>query len=344
MHPFPFESLLTWFDIHGRHTLPWRAYFHLSDKDLSYRVWLSEILLQQTQVDRVTGYYENILKRFPTIESLASASYEEFFPYYQGLGYYSRARNMLATATIVTKEYGGVFPKNTEHLDRLPGVGPYTRAAIQAFVYDIPVLSFDTNLEKVFSRYYYGTRFHKLAKHEKTQIEKDFQTTGLSGRSINAAFMDFGSLVSLNNTPVRTSPGEHHPVFDMSTYPLSGCKWFETRGIQEISEKKQKHIFPTKDAQILVTLHQNHTLYYSSDTKVYLPFLLPPTEGDIRHSVQSYFRGQYGLEVSVRPPHAKYFQDDQPFVACNAQIQNGNNIFPVYPKNDRGMHEGKILA
>lgn len=83
MSPFPFLSLLDWAKIHGRHTLPWRAYFHLSDKDLGYHVWLSEILLQQTQAERVVDYYSDILGRFPTVESLAAASYEEFFPYYR---------------------------------------------------------------------------------------------------------------------------------------------------------------------------------------------------------------------------------------------------------------------
>ena len=83
MFSFPFQSLLNWSEKYGRHNLPWRQYFGLGKKDLGYHVWLSEILLQQTQVDRVIGYYENILKIFPTVESLAQATYEEFFPYYQ---------------------------------------------------------------------------------------------------------------------------------------------------------------------------------------------------------------------------------------------------------------------
>lgn len=83
MQKFPFQELLDWSKIHGRHSLPWRQYFHLSIKDLSYHIWLSEILLQQTQVERVMDYYNTILKHFPTVESLANTSYEEFFPYYQ---------------------------------------------------------------------------------------------------------------------------------------------------------------------------------------------------------------------------------------------------------------------
>ena len=106
MSPFPFLSLLHWSKIHGRHSLPWRAYFHLSKKDLSYHIWLSEILLQQTQAERVIDFYNHILSHFPTVESLANTSYEDFFPYYQGLGYYSRARNILKTAKIVVENHG----------------------------------------------------------------------------------------------------------------------------------------------------------------------------------------------------------------------------------------------
>lgn len=135
------------------------------------------------------------------VESLANASYEDFFPHYQGLGYYSRARNMLKTAKIIVESHSGIFPNNTLELLKLPGVGPYTAAAIRAFVYDESMLSFDTNLEKIFARYYHGSRFLKLSKEEKIFIENDFQKTSISGREINAAFMDFGSLISLNTKP-----------------------------------------------------------------------------------------------------------------------------------------------
>lgn len=317
MPPFPFSSLLDWSKLHGRHSLPWRQYFHLSDKDLSYHIWLSEILLQQTQAERVAVYYSDILKHFPTVESLASASYEEFFPHYQGLGYYSRARNILKTAKIISEQYGGVFPNDTGALVKLPGVGPYTAAAIRAFAYDEAVLSFDTNLEKIFSRFYHGTRFQKLTKEEKVQIETDFKRTGISGREINAAFMDFGSLVSLNNKPENLVGWEKIS----ENYPLAGCTWFQDRGTLEVQEKKKKLVFPTKDASIIVVLHENHKIYYSSLDSKYESFILPPTEDDIRHSVQDYFREKYSLELSVRPVHDKYFADDKPFVICNAQIQ-----------------------
>ena len=330
MSPFPFLSLLNWAKTQGRHSLPWRAYFHLSIKDLGYHIWLSEILLQQTQVERVIGYYDHILEHFPTIESLANASYEEFFPYYQGLGYYSRARNMLETAKIVTEEYGGIFPNNTEKLLRLPGIGPYTAAAIQAFVYDEPLLSFDTNLEKIFSRYYHGDRFRKLTHEEKTLLTKDFQDTGISGREINDAFMDFGSTISLN-----TKPSWENEWQELSKdFPLDNCLWLKTQGALEVQKKKKRLVFPTKDASIRVILHENHRIYYSSTEWEYQSFTLHATEGDIRQAVQEYFHTKYRLELSVRPIHDKYFENDKPFVACNAQVQKGNPNFPQYKKEN----------
>jgi A/G-specific adenine glycosylase len=104
MPPFEFPQLLYWYKNHGRHHLPWRDY-HFDTETLCYRIWLSEILLQQTQAARVVGYFDKILDRFPTLQSLAQTDYDTFFPYYQGLGYYSRAKNILACAQTLIKEH-----------------------------------------------------------------------------------------------------------------------------------------------------------------------------------------------------------------------------------------------
>jgi A/G-specific adenine glycosylase len=104
MKLFPWTSLLTWYAVSGRHDLEWRDY-SMDDDLRAYRVWLAEICLQQTQVERVRGYFTRILSVYPSVHDLARASYEEFFPYYQGMGYYSRARNLLATARIISSKY-----------------------------------------------------------------------------------------------------------------------------------------------------------------------------------------------------------------------------------------------
>lgn len=86
--PFPFQKILNWYKGHGRHDLPWRQVYDEPIKDRLYKVWIAEVMLQQTQVDRVIGYYSRFIAKYPTIESLATTTYEELFPYYQGLGYY----------------------------------------------------------------------------------------------------------------------------------------------------------------------------------------------------------------------------------------------------------------
>src|SRR3989344_8172097 len=147
------EKLEDFFQKTGREHLPWRK-----KKITAYEVWVSEIMLQQTQVSRVIGYYTRFLKRFPNIGSLAKASWAAFLPYYDGLGYYDRGRNMLKAAKEVVEKHHGRFPRDAEALRRLPGIGPYTAAAIMSFAYGDEHLAWDTNLKRVIGRVFYGGR------------------------------------------------------------------------------------------------------------------------------------------------------------------------------------------
>lgn len=191
--PFPFNSILQWYRKNGRHDLPWRQVYHLPIKDRLYRVWIAEVMLQQTQVDRVIAYYERFIARFPTLKSLADSPYEDVFPYYQGLGYYGRARRMIELAKFVEINYGGIFPHSLEALKKLPGVGNYTAQAILAFGYDESILSIDANLQKIFARYYLGTRYadKKILEAITEKLQKQVQNEAISGRDINNALMDF---------------------------------------------------------------------------------------------------------------------------------------------------------
>ncbi len=143
------RALLEWYDRHRR-TLPWRA--ARGEVMDPYRVWLSEIMLQQTTVAAVIPYYERFLTRFPTVAALAEAPSEAVMQVWAGLGYYARARNLHACAQKVA-ELGG-FPRTLEGLRALPGIGPYTSAAIGAIAFGIPVVPIDGNVERVVSRLY----------------------------------------------------------------------------------------------------------------------------------------------------------------------------------------------
>jgi A/G-specific adenine glycosylase len=142
----PISALLAWYD-QNRRRLPWRAL--PGETPDPYRVWLSEIMLQQTTVATVIPYFEKFLLLFPTIQALASAPETEIMAAWAGLGYYARARNLHACARIVAQ---GGFPRDLRSLLALPGIGPYTAAAVAAIAFDVPIIPIDGNVERVLSR------------------------------------------------------------------------------------------------------------------------------------------------------------------------------------------------
>jgi len=143
--------LLQWYDRHRRR-LPWRP--PAGERAEPYRVWLSEIMLQQTGVKTVGPYFEKFVARWPDVEAMGRASLDDVLRMWAGLGYYSRARNLHACAVAVLRDHGGVFPDTEEGLRTLPGIGPYTAAAIAAIAFDRHTMPVDGNIERVVSRLY----------------------------------------------------------------------------------------------------------------------------------------------------------------------------------------------
>ncbi|WP_332055009.1 A/G-specific adenine glycosylase [Reyranella sp.] len=141
--------LLDWYDRHRR-TLPWRAV--AGKRAAPYLVWLSEIMLQQTTVATVGDYFHRFVKRWPTVEALAAAPIDDVLSTWAGMGYYARARNLHACARAVTEQHGGNFPRSEQELRALPGIGPYTAAAIRAIAFDEPASAVDGNVERVIAR------------------------------------------------------------------------------------------------------------------------------------------------------------------------------------------------
>ncbi|MDH3810156.1 MAG: A/G-specific adenine glycosylase, partial [Gammaproteobacteria bacterium] len=146
MTSFP-ERLLAWFDEHGRKDLPWQQ-----RKD-AYRIWVSEIMLQQTQVQTVIPYFERFMRSFPDVVSLANAAQDEVLQHWSGLGYYARARNLHKAAQIVRDEHGGIFPDTLEAVTGLPGVGRSTAGAILALAFDQRHAILDGNVKRVLARH-----------------------------------------------------------------------------------------------------------------------------------------------------------------------------------------------
>jgi A/G-specific adenine glycosylase len=145
------DKLLAWYDAHAR-TLPWRS--RPGIRPDPYHVWLSEIMLQQTTVAAVQSYFIKFLSLWPTVEAMAKADREDIMRAWAGLGYYARARNLHACAIEIATNHAGHFPETVEALLELPGIGPYTAAAIASIAFDVPAAAVDGNVERVISRYY----------------------------------------------------------------------------------------------------------------------------------------------------------------------------------------------
>lgn len=240
-----FASILViWQKKHGRHSLPWQ-----NTRD-AYRIWLSEIMLQQTQVATVIPYYLRFLEVFPDVYKLAAASSDEVMKYWSGLGYYSRARNLHKCAGIVVNEYGGVFPSDPESLEKLPGIGKSTAAAIAAFSAGAKAAILDGNVVRVFSRVFGITdsvtektgknRLWKLACELLPETDIEAYTQGL---------MDLGATICVRSNP------------DCAKCPFSHCCVALTTGrISELPVRKTKKPSPLKKVIMLVLEYDGQIL------------------------------------------------------------------------------------
>lgn len=188
--------MLKWFETHSR-DLPWKA------NNDPYSVWLSEIILQQTRVEQGTPYFEKFIKKYPTIQTLASATEDEVMKMWEGLGYYSRARNLHATAKIITKQFNGVFPSSYEEIIKLKGIGPYTAAAILSFAFKKPYPVVDGNVLRLISRYI--GNFEPVDKSSTISYIKDWLNQIIDSKrpeDFNQALMDMGATVCTPKNPV----------------------------------------------------------------------------------------------------------------------------------------------
>ena len=304
------KNILIFFEEKGRKHLPWRK------KNITlYEVWVSEIMLQQTQVDRVIGFYTKFLQKFPTVRHLAQASWEEFLPYYQGLGYYNRGRNMLRTAVKVVEDFSGRFPDAVDVLETLPGIGKYTARAIVSFTKNADFLSWDTNFARVFGRFFAGSKNAPLdAEVFEGKIHAD-------KRDFNGAIMDFGSLVCVKKPKCEVCPLQ------------TRCVYFREQGKGEQDKKEKEEKFPAKEARVVVFLHKNHQIYYAESVKKYRPFFVGK-KWNTREGIKRYFQEKFGLSVSVRPPHKKFFDKGKPVLHVNAQILLGSAPFEEFSKEE----------
>ncbi|MFD1884552.1 A/G-specific adenine glycosylase [Paenibacillus wenxiniae] len=189
------RELLAWYDEHKR-DLPWRRSRN------PYHIWISEIMLQQTRVDTVIPYFLRFTERFPTVESLAEAPEEDVLKHWEGLGYYSRARNIQAAAKQVVERHDGIVPDTPDEISALKGIGPYTAGAVLSIAYNVPVPAVDGNVMRVLSRYFCLS--DDIAKNStRVKMEKLAGELIPTGRAsdFNQALMELGALVCTPKSP-----------------------------------------------------------------------------------------------------------------------------------------------
>ena len=227
------DRLEKWFTNNQR-SLPWRAHRH------PYHVWISEMMLQQTQVATMLPYYERFLDAFPTVNELASAEQEQVLKLWEGLGYYARARNLHKAAKIIVNDYDGELPESYDELQKLPGVGPYIAAAVTSIAFNNPIPVVDGNVLRVFSRFWGSFEdirspkvrtvfFNKLKKYIQYSKPSDF----------NQAMMECGALIC---KPVDPS---------CDNCPLSShCFAYKSQKVNELPVKSKQAKVPHYDIVI----------------------------------------------------------------------------------------------
>lgn len=322
------EAVIRWQKLHGRHALPWQK-----TRD-AYRIWLSEIMLQQTQVAAVIPYYQRFLARFPDVASLAAAPSEDVMAHWSGLGYYTRARNLHRCAQRVVAEYGGVFPSDPALLADLPGIGRSTAAAIAAFAYSTRAAILDGNVKRVFCRVF-GIDGFPGAKPVEDNLwrravallpEKDVEayTQGL---------MDLGATLCTRSSP------------SCKTCPLvERCEAFATDRVHLLPERKPKKAVPEKSTTMLVISHQDHVLLEQRpDSGIWGGLLSLPeieaTDSELRFEAMSTAVAPFGEITSFErlQPFSHVFTHFklhvQPYQVCLAQrilgVEQGRHVW--YP-------------
>ena len=290
------DQLRAWYHPSKR-KLPWK------DLDNAYLVWVSEVFLQQTQADRVVEFWIRFTAKFPTVEALAKASFDEALPYFKGLGFYGRLRRMLETAKAVVERHGGVFPQSLEELEALPGVGPYTARAVASFAYGQRVLAPDTNVARIVSRFFEPQASSAKEKSWVMKRLEFFDEQYPSDFSLNQVLMDFGSQVCVARKP---KCGEC-PLIQQCAYgrdPASFASLREnrkTRQLEAIPRDFQKIVVGIliQGKKVLVS-RRRHDQSYSGLLE--FPGGKVEEGEDLRGALQREFREEVGVEVSVRPP------------------------------------------
>jgi len=238
------DKVVAWQKRHGRHNLPWQ-----NTRD-PYRIWLSEIMLQQTQVVTVIPYYLRFVERFPDIKSLACASLDEVLTLWSGLGYYSRAANLHRASQIIMTKHRGIFPRNFDSIMELPGIGRSTAAAICVFAFGQKRAILDGNVKRVLARCFGVVGYPgEKSVQEKLWRKSEALLPKRGIRAYTQGLMDLGAEVCLRRNP------------DCPACPLHrGCVAYKTGRANELPAPKPRKALPHRQTVMLILLHKGDVL------------------------------------------------------------------------------------
>jgi A/G-specific adenine glycosylase len=241
MKPDFTRRLLQWNKDSNTRAMPWKG-----EKD-PYKIWLSEIILQQTRVEQGWSYYEKFIAAFPTILHLAKANEEKVFKMWEGLGYYSRCKNLIATARKIASEYNGIFPATYDEIEALPGIGPYTASAISSFAFNLPHAVVDGNVQRILARY-----FGITTPIDTTAGKKQFQSLAQSllpnnePGTYNQAIMDFGATICKPQNPLCSTCVQQ-----------KGCEAFKQNRVGQLPIKQKTLIRKERWLYYFIIEHKN---------------------------------------------------------------------------------------
>ena len=276
--------IISWQKIHGRHDLPWQ-----NTRD-PYAIWVSEIMLQQTQVASVIGYYQRFMNRFPDIPTLATATQDEVLQHWSGLGYYSRARNLHAAAQRIMQQHAGQFPQDIEAVQALPGIGRSTAAAITAFAFGHHRAILDGNVKRVLARCFGIEGWSGLQKVEKQmwRLAEDL----LPSKEIEAyiqGLMDLGATLCSRNPACPNCP-----LLDM-------CSARRTGKVLSLPSPKPRKVIPHRETTMILLLSGNGVLLHKRPSTGIWGGLWSLPEIDTGEDAQQVVKERMGLEAEPLP-------------------------------------------
>ena len=286
------EAIIAWQRQHGRHDLPWQT--KLNQAPNPYAIWVSEIMLQQTQVTAVIGYYAKFMQRFPTIAVLANATQEEVLQYWSGLGYYSRARNLHAAAQKIVDDFGGIFPSHFDDILSLPGIGRSTAAAISTFALNAPQPILDGNVKRVFARHFNiagYTGAPKIAQQLWQIAERENPTK--NALAYTQGLMDLGATICTRSKPKC-------PACPVN----ASCAALESGLTNILPTPKPRKIIPEKSTTMLVIINNNEVLLEKRPQTGIWGGLWSLPEIAMHEIASEVAQSRLGLEVEATEPLA----------------------------------------